>query len=240
MATIRVAGIQMTVSTKLSENLERIITHIEKNDCDFMLFPAMSLMNHAGEITGTAVAAAWRQIAAACRQAYVTAIIGAAVRIENATYIQSRVYSDMGVLLGTHEMLVPPQADRPQVSPGDELRIFQHRGIVFGCLIGNDLWVAPGMGPYPDPRLTLQLAKRGAQFIFHSCNTGTDPRYAAYYDSNLTLRAAEANAHIFTTNAAEADGELNVPSGAIAPGGVWIKKVPRTGDHRYTVDVEVE
>lgn len=240
MATIRVAGIQMAVSQKLSENLEKIITHIEKNDCDFMLFPQMSLTGNLNEITGAPIAAAWRQIAAACRLAYVTAIIGAGARIEEATCIQSRIYSDMGVLLGTHEMLVPTQAERAYASPGLELRTFQHRGVLFGCLIGNDLWVAPGMGPYPDPRLTLQLAKRGAQFIFHSANTGADPRYAAYYDSNLTLRAAEANAYIFTANAAVPAGELNIPSGAIAPDGAWLKKVPRTGEHRYTIDIEIE
>ena len=39
MATIRVEGIQMQVSTKLDENLPKVLESIRRTDADFILFP---------------------------------------------------------------------------------------------------------------------------------------------------------------------------------------------------------
>ena len=96
MATIRISGVQMFVSMHLEENLEKILHHIEQGGADFLVFPEMSLTGYHGEFSETATRAAWRQIAKACRHAYVTAIIGSGAREDGATYIQSRIYGDHG------------------------------------------------------------------------------------------------------------------------------------------------
>lgn len=240
MTTVRIAGIQMNVSPSKKENLPRILEYIRQGDCDFMLFPQMSLTGCHGEFNDERTRDAWKQIAAACRQSYVTAIIGTGARIDGRTCMQSRIYSEEGALVGTHEMIIPTENDRKWCRPGEELRVFEHKGLHFGCLIGNDLWVTPGFGPYPDPRLSLQLSKQGAQVVFHSAHSGEDQKYAAYHESNLALRAIEGRVYIATANAAPAEGQVNSPSGIMSPEGKWLVQCPRSGEHRYTFDVDVE
>jgi predicted amidohydrolase len=240
MATIRIVGVQMQVSSKLEENLPKILKHIKLCDADYILFPEMSLTGYHGEFSQRTTEAAWGQIAAQCRQRYVTALIGTGSRDEDATHIQTRIYSHQGELLGTHEKLVPTSGDRKFCRPGEELRAFRHHGLVFGCLICNDLWVTPGCGPYPDPRLAFQLGKKGAQIIFHSVNSGTDAKAMAYHESNLAMRARESGLFIATANAASPDGPVNCTSGIMSPEGEWLVTVPRTGEYTYSYDIDVE
>ena len=240
MATIRVSGIQMTVSPKLAPNLERILHHIESSDCDFILFPEMSLTGYHGDFGDGAVQKAWSQIATACRQAYVTAIIGTGARENGGTYIQSRVFADDGSVLGTHEKLVPTQGDRSFCTPGEELRTLEYRGITFGCLICNDMWVTPGCGPYPDPRLSYQLGKKGAQVIIHGIHSGSSAVHAPYHESNLVLRAMESKLYIVTANAADPAGPVNAPTGIVSPEGEWLVRCPDTGDQRYVYDLDLD
>jgi len=240
MGTIRVSGVQMAVSPRLADNLEKILHHIKQDDCDFLLFPEMSLTGYHGDFGERSVTAAWCQIAKACRQAYVTAIIGTGARIDGVTYIQSRIYSDSGALLGTHEKLVPTKSDREFCRPGEELRVFKHRDLTFGCLICNDLWVTPGCGPYPDPRLAYQLGQQGAQVIFHSIHSGSSAIHIPYHESNLVLRAMESRLYIVTANAADPKGPVNAPTGVVSPKGEWLVRVPPEGEHRFVHDIEIE
>jgi len=240
MATVRVSGIQMVVGPTKKDNVSKILEHIRNSDSDFMLFPEMSLTGYNNDFSATRTREAWRQIAAACRQSYTTAIIGTGARENGHTYIQSRIYGDNGELLGTQEKLVPTETDRAWCRPGDELRVFQHFGITFGCLICNDLWVTPGCGPYPDPRLSYQLGQKGAQIVFHSINSGSSPLHVPYHDSNLKLRAIESKCYIVTANAAAPDGPVNAPTGIVSPEGKWLVQCPLEGEHSFCYDLDVE
>lgn len=240
MARVRIKGVQMSVGPTKGENLPRILKHIQEADADFILFPQMSLTGYNNDFSDAPTTEAWRQIAAACRQYYVTAIIGTGARANGRTFIQSRIYTHEGGLLGTHEKIVPTEADRKWCWPGEELRVFKHKGIVFGCLICNDLWVKPGYGPYPDPRLSYQLGEKGARVIFHSINSGNDPRFSQFHDSNLRLRAMESKLHIVTANAAAATGAANAPTGIVNPAGEWLLQCAPTGEHKFTYDLEIE
>ena len=240
MAMLRVCGVQMAVGAAKKDNLPRILEHIKSYTGDFILFPEMALTGFNNQFSDARTEEAWRQIAAACRQSYVTAILGAGARVDGRAYIQTRVITDAGELLGVQDKLVPAQSEREWSRPGEELHTFAHKGVRFGCLCGNDLWVAPGFGPYPDPRLTMQLGQMGAQIIFHGASTGADPRYAAYYDSNLRLRAIESGCYIITANAAAGSGALSAPTGIVSPQGEWLVQCPREGEHRFCYDLEVE
>ena len=240
MATIRVVGVQMQVSHKLEENLPRILDHIMSAEGDYILFPEMSLTGYHGNFSNSATRAAWKKIAVACRQKYITALIGTGRKRDKDTHIQTRIYDESGELLGTHEKLVPTDGDRKFCKPGEKLRIFHHRGLAFGCTICNDLWVTPRGGPYPDPRLAYQLGKKGAQIIFHAVNSGADSRYRAYHESNLQLRAMESNVHIVTANAATNNGPINCPSGVVSPTGEWLVQSETFGEHTYSYDIPVD
>jgi len=240
MATFRVCGVQMLVQPTKKENLPRILSQIEKCDCDFIVFPEMALTGRNNDFSDSRTVEAWKQIATACRNAYVTAIFGTGARNDEQSVIQARIYRDDGELLGTQEKLVPTKEDRTWCRPGAELRSFRHMGLRFGCLIGNDLWVAPGSGPYPDTRLSHQLGQQGAQLIFHTASSGTDPRFSAYYDANLRLRAWESGINIVTVNAASTDAPINSPSGVVGPDGEWLVQAPLVGEHNFTYDLEID
>jgi predicted amidohydrolase len=230
----------MQVSLKLADNVEKILHHIRKGAADFILFPEMSLTGYHGDFGDGAARKAWHEIAATCRQHYVTALIGTGCRNDGTTHIQTRIYGDNGELLGTHEKLVPTLSDRKFCKPGEELRVFTHKGLTFGCLIGNDLWVTPGCGPYPDPRLSYQLGKQGVRAIFHSLHSGSNANLLPYHESNLALRAAESKVYIFTANAADGKGAVNAATGVVSPEGKWLVHCPREGEHTYTYDLELE
>ena len=240
MTTLRVAGVQMTVSRNKNENLPRILEHIRKAAADIVLFPEMSLTGYHGDFHEQRTREAWRQIAAACRQHYVAAVIGTGAVVDGHTFIQSRIYSDQGTLLGTHEKIVPTSDERKWCRPGEELRVFTLKDIPFGCLICNDLWVTPGCGPYPDPRLTYQLGKKGAKIIFHSVHSGGSQIHTPYHESNLRLRAMESGLHIVTANAAVPGGSVNAPSGVVGPDGNWLVQCPREGEHTFNADLDIE
>ncbi|MHB9032682.1 MAG: hypothetical protein ACYC6L_06505, partial [Anaerolineae bacterium] len=112
------------------------------------------------------------------------------MRENGHTQIQVRIYDAEGRFVGAHAKMVPTSGDRQFCEPGTQLRTCTLEGITFGCLICNDLWVTPGCGPYPDPRLTYQLGKLGAQLVFHAINSGAAQEYLPYHESNLALRAA--------------------------------------------------
>jgi predicted amidohydrolase len=241
MATIRVTGVQMEVRPTKKENHSRILNLIEHGDCDIVVFPEMALTGYNNDFSDARTAEAWNDIAAMCRKAYTTAIVGTGARFDGHPHIQARIFGDDGEVIGTHEKLVPTQADRAWARPGEELRVFNKGDLIFGCLCGNDLWVAPGFGPYTDHRLSYQLAKNhGAQVIFHLNHSGTDPQYKDYYEANLRLRAKEAGCPIVTVNACVPTGEINSASGVIGADGKWMKQLARVGEHHFTVDLEVE
>ncbi|MFP4499984.1 MAG: carbon-nitrogen hydrolase family protein [Candidatus Hydrogenedentota bacterium] len=240
MAMLRVCGVQMQVQQAKKDNLPKILEHIKNYQGDFILFPEMALTGCNNEFSDSRTAAAWDQLAAACRQAYLTAIVGTGARVDGKSYIQARVFGDDGEVVGTYEKILPTQQERAWCRPGDELRVWDYKGIRFGCLIGNDFWVTPGAGPFPDPRLTHQLGQKGARVIFHLVNSGSDQLYLPYHEANLRLRAIESGCYIVTTNAAPADGPVNCPSGVMSPEGEWLVQCPRDGEHRFCFDIELD
>ncbi len=240
MPTIRVSGVQMAVSPSLDDNLPKVLEYIKNSDADVVVFPEMSLTGYHGDFSDAAARAAWRQVASACRQYYRMAIVGTGCKEEGSVYIQLRIYDDTGELLGTHEKIVPTASDRQWCQPGHELRTFTYRGVTFGCLICNDMWVTPGCGPYPDPRLSYHLGRRGAQVIFHAISSGSTAIHTPYHESNLALRAREAGTYIVTANATDGKGPVNCASGVVSPQGEWLVKSPRESERTYAWDIVLE
>lgn len=230
MALVRLTGYQMSVADAKAENLPRIIDAIKKSDSDFVVFPEMSLTGHHGEFSPTKTEAAWEQIATVCRQTYTTAIVGTGAELDGNIYNQARVFSAAGEVDATQDKLIPTKAEREWCTPGESLNTFAAENLTFGCLISNDFWVAPGNGPYPDRRLSYQLGEKGVQMIFLLADTGIDPAYTEYYESNIQLRAREAGAFVFFVNTAAKSGTLNCPSGVVNPKGEWVARVDGIGE----------
>jgi predicted amidohydrolase len=243
MVNIRVAGIQMEVAHDLRDNYPRILAHIRlaaEQGAQYCLFPEASLSGYHGEFLQEEVDQALAGIAQACKDSRITALISTGMHSSDGIQIQIRIYTQEGELLGYHAKMVPTSGDRKWCVPGNELRIFRHDGIVFGCLICNDLWVTPGCGPYPDPRLTYQLGQRGAQVVFHAINSGFSAQHLPYHESNLALRANESGFPIITANAVIGRNPANCTSGVMGTQGEWLVKANPIGEQRFLAEVDVK
>ena len=239
---LRVMGVQMHVSHDLAANLPKILRYIEQAGqvADIVLFPEMSLTGYHGDFDQGQRTSALESIALACREHRVAAIIGAGNRQTRGAYIQLDAYSRDGEWIGSHAKLVPTSGDRRWCVPGLKLEVFEYLGLRFGMLICNDLWVTPGCGPFPDPRLTYQLGQRGAQIIFHAINSGHKPEYIPYHESNLSLRARESHLYIATANAVQQmDQAVNAASGVVNPDGSWLVQADRVGEGHYVAEIDL-
>jgi len=244
---VRISGVQMLVSPDLERNLPKYLSHIAaaaEDGADLVLFPELSLTGYHGNFDDDDVRGALEQIATAAREHGIAVIVGTGWREDGATYIQTRAYQGDGTLLGTHEKMVPTglegvSGDRKWCTPGRTLRTFTWRGVTCGMLICNDLWVTPGGDPHPDPRLAYQLGKMGAQIVFHAINSGSDQRYLAWHESNLSVRALESKFHVATANAADMDRPINCSTGVMGRNGEWITRVDRLGEGRYLATLAV-
>jgi len=94
--------------------------------------------------------------------------------------------------------------------------------------------VTPGFSDGPDPHLSLQAARLGAQVIFHHVNSGGDQRYRGYHESNHFTRAAEARCPIVAINAF-APPEVNATSGVVGTAFQHLAVLPRDREMIQTV-----
>ena len=233
----------MKVSHDLQDNLPRVLERIATagdSKADFALFPEMSLSGYHGRFSQAKVEAALGEIARACRRARVCALVGTGWRDRTGVRIQVRVIDKRGTPVGAHSKMVPTGGDRRFCRPGRRLRLFEVSGLRFGVLICNDMWVTPGAGLYPDPRLCERLGRRGAALVFHAINSGGSPQYIPYHESNLSLRARASGLHIATANATLTRRGVNARSGVVGPDGSWLVSVPRRGEHFYVHDVSIQ
>ena len=246
--TVRLTGVQMVVSRDLDANLPRVIAAIREaaeDGADLVLFPEMSLSGYHGEWEFDHVRDAVRQVEDTIYACKIAAIIGTGWRENESTFIQLRAYDADATLLGTHEKMMPTgvdgqSGDRKFCKPGNDLRTFTWNGITCGMLICNDLWVTPGTGPYPDPRLTYRLGEMDTRIVFHSINSGASEVHRPFHESNQQLRAMESRMYIATANAADKDKRINAASGLVRPDGRWATKASYRGEGRWIADVTID
>jgi predicted amidohydrolase len=244
---IRVAGIQMLVSSELEANLPKILAQIAiaaDDGSEIVLFPEMSLSGYHGKYDFDAVQKAVDEIRATLQKVSVAAIVSTGWRQDGEAFIQQRAYDNAGELLGTHEKMLPTgidgkTGDRAFCVPGRELRTFTWHGVACGMLICNDMWMTPGCGPHHDSRLMYQLGKMGAQIVFHSIHSGPGIRHIPYHESNISLRAEENKVHVCAANAAHQRRGINCSSGVVTPNGEWITRLNRVGEGRYHATLAV-
>ncbi len=206
---------------------------------DFLVTPEMALTGYHGRFEQALRDELVAMLRAACAESGVTAIVGAGDKRRGRTYNEQLIIGGDGRLIGRHAKIMLTRSERRWSVPG-RLRVFADRGLTFGCLICNDLWVTPGCGNASDPKLTWQLARRGARVIFHSVNSGPESRYIPYHESNLALRAREGKLFIATANAAVTGRSVNCASGILTPEGHWIVRCRRRGRQFAVADVAVE
>lgn len=253
---LTIAGAQIAVTSDISTNSATILRAIQfahSHGADILLTPEGSLSGYTHKFDPAETQAALEEVTAKARELGVGLALGTCfVEPEDGKcYNQIRFYTPEGEHLGFHSKTLtcgsledPPQGEinHYAVSP---LRTFQFGGVTIGGLICNDLWANPGCTPGPDPHLTQQLARMGAQVILHAVNGGRSGNEWSkvawqYHESNLRMRANAGEIWIATVdNCHPTTMPCSAPSGVINPQGNWVCKAADQGEELFVCSIEV-
>lgn len=253
--TLKIAGIQMFVTSDVKENEKRITNAIQKTSdsgADFLLTPESAVSGNYPGFDREQVAEAVDRIAQKAKDFGVGLILGTGYKeIENENeycYNQVRVYAPGGEYLGYYAKILrcsplarPGTGSMAKYAEGS-LRTFNWKGICFGILVCNDLWATPGYTTMPNPYLAWKLSQMGAQIIFHALSTGvnSDLKFRTYHEINSQLWALALETHIFGVNkATEEKCGISAYSGLIGPDGNRSLEVPDVGEHFFSCEVRL-
>lgn len=235
---ITLAQLQSTpdVAANLAKARE-VFAQAAREKAGWVMFPELFLTgSYAGPKYHQAdVAPAFAQIQQWCREHHVIGLIGTGWDEDGKRWNQLRIVNPDGKLAGVYAKTCLTYGDAKDFSPGPISMMHAVGGLKIGTLICNDLWVTPGYTDGPNPHYSLQLAKDGAQVIFHAVGSGNDQRYRSYHESNPLLRAAEARCPIVIVNAYKGR-EVNATSGVVGTEFNYLTTLPRDREVVQTVE----
>jgi predicted amidohydrolase len=229
---------QVVVYKHIEQNLanaRRAIEQAGAEKADFVLFPEMFLTGFVSEVRQDEIAAGMAEIAELCRKFAVAGLVGTAWKEDEKLFNQVRIIDATGRLAGAHAKRCLTYGEAKRLAPGTAPLVFSVGGLTVGVLICNDLWVTPGFTDGPDPHLTLQQARAGAQVIFHHIYSGNNQQYRAYHESNHFVRAVEAKCPIVAVNAFTSP-EVNATSGVVGTDFRHLVALPRDRETIQTVE----
>ena len=252
---LRIAGLQMAVTTDVALNTATILRGIARAAADgarVLLTPEGSLSGYTHEFDTEAVARALRQVTNAARDSELGLALGTCfVEADGQCYNQIRFYLPDGAYLDYHSKILrcaslgEPREGEVNHFTASPLRTFDYEGVTLGGLICNDLWANPGCTPQADTHLTQQLAAMGARIVFHAVNGGRDggewSRVAwQYHESNLRMRARAGRIWIVTVDSAwPTDMPCSAPSGVIDPKGNWVCRADDQSEQFFVHTIEL-
>jgi len=233
----RITLAQIFVTENVAENAARMRAAFEvavRDRAQWIFFPEGALSGYYDGFDQQEVAVEFDEICKLCRQHAITAVVGTCWKEDGKTYNELRIVNAQGELAGRYAKRCLTYSDAEQFAVGQGPLAQRVNGLVCGTLICNDLWVTPGFTDGPNPHLSWQQAKAGAQVIFQAVNSGADQKFREYHESNLKLRAAEAKCPIVVVNAAREEA-INCASGVVS-GFEYLVELPRTGEVIRTVE----
>lgn len=230
---------QILVTPKVADNLKRMRAAFEqarKDKAGWIVFPEGALSGYHGGFDPKEVEEAFGEVRQLCKESGVIGLIGTCWKEDaGKPHNQLRIVDRNGDLAGRYSKTCLTYGDAKQFAAGGFPLVHSAGGIKFGTLVCNDLWVTPGYTDGPNPHLSLQQARAGAQAIFHAVSSGTDGRFREYHESNLALRAAEARCPIVVVNSASISGDINCASGVVVP-YEYARALPRKGEAVETLE----
>jgi predicted amidohydrolase len=235
-AAQRVTLAQIFVTKDVDKNLDRIssaFAQAKKDKAQWIVFPEGALSGYYAGFDEAKVTSAFTKIEELCRDAQVIALIGTCWKEDGKTYNQVRIVGADGKLAGRYAKICLTYGDAKMFAPGTFPLVHRAGDFTIGTLICNDLWVTPGFSDGPNPHLTLQQAKAGAQVIFHSVDSGSNQKFREYHEANLKVRSMEGKCPIVVVNAARAEA-ANCMSGVVQD-GEYVESLPRQGEVIRTV-----
>lgn len=253
--SLTVAGYQMAVTKDVECNTAKLLATIERAaaaNADILLTPEGSLSGYTPDFNVEIVQAALDSVTQSAASHQLGLALGTCyVQNDGHCYNQVRFYEADGTYKGFHSKILrcgshdtPPRGEINDYAATD-LETFDVEEHKVGALICNDLWANPGCTPMPDPHLTQQLSKMGAQIIFHAVNggrNGGDGSKVAwqYHESNLRMRSRAGRIWTVTVDSAEPTTiPCSAPSGVIDPNGEWVCRTDPTGEAMFVHRIDI-
>jgi predicted amidohydrolase len=256
---IRVAGLQMPVSSEIRRNADRICGAVEqaaRARAEILLTPEGSLSGYRPDFEAREAAAALQRVTTLAKRLKVGLALGTCfIEADRKCYNQIRFYRPSGEYLGFHSKTLLCAGLGPAASPKDEinhyavskLSVFPWApGLTIGGLICNDLWANPQCTPMADIHLTQRLAEMGVRIIFHAVNGGRDGSENSkvawqYHEANLRMRAQAGKLWLVTVdNSHPTSLPCSAPSGVLDPRGRWVCRAKPRGQRFFVCTIELE
>lgn len=251
--SIKIAGLQMDISTEIDQNKITIINNIKeaaKANAKFLVTPEGSLSGYHSKFNQEDLNKALQEIIEAAINNNIGLFLGTCYKEQSGNNVycfnQVRAYSSNGDFLGAQsKYLLCSPIDYPGTGEMNDYvqgstNIIESEGIKFGILICNDLWATPGYTTIPNPYLPLKVQQLGAEVILHSINSGTNQKYKNFHESSVEIWADALQIPIMEVNAAKGSIRLNARSGLINKNGERINIVPDVGEHLFYCNIELK
>jgi predicted amidohydrolase len=228
-ATLRVAAVQMRSRRDMDANVRHTIDLLRRCAADRVqvaVFPECSVSGYyqdlIPQLSSGQLDAAERQIAQACRELGITAIVGMPYRAGGKLYNSAIVIDGEGKVRERYHKI---QLAEPWPDPGDHLSVFHLAGAPCSIIICHD-------ERYPElVRLPVLAGARVIFYLSHESGIKQETKVAPYR-AQIQARAVENSVFIVHANApanADASGSHG-QSRLIAPDGNLIQEASVFGE----------
>ncbi len=221
--TLRVAAVQFRSSRDRQDNVARIreaIGQAAREGIRVVVFPECALTGYFEDVVRATraeeLAEAERQVADACREAGIYAIVGTPWRVGETLYNSAVVIDPSGRVVERYHKI---QLAEPWPSPGDHLSVFRIDGVWCSIIICHD-------ERYPElVRLPVLAGARVIFYLSHESGIRQEHKIGPYR-AQIQARAVENSVYVVQANA-PADDDLSGSHGQsriIAPDGTILEE----------------
>ena len=231
--SLKVAAVQYRSSRDLDKNVAGITAHIRRlgeRGVRVAVFPECALTSYFEDVvkatTAEQLAGAERQVADACREAGIYAIVGTPHRDGEKLYNSATVIDPSGKVIERYHKV---QLAEPWPTPGDHLSIFKVDGVPCSIIICHD-------ERYPElVRLPVLAGARVVFYVSHESGVRQESKLGPYR-AQIQARAVENTVYVVHANAPDNDDLIGShgQSRMIAPDGNIVQEASIFGEEVVT------
>lgn len=236
--SLKVAAVQFRSGRDLDRNVAGITAHIRRlgeRGVRVAIFPECALTGYFEDVvkatTAERLADAERQVADACREAGLYAVVGTPFRDGERLYNSATVIDPSGRVIERYHKV---RLAEPWPTPGDHLSVFRVDGVPCSIIICHD-------ERYPElVRLPVLAGARVVFYVSHESGVRQEAKLGPYR-AQIQARAVENTVYIVHANA-PANDDLTGSHGQsriIAPDGNIVHEASMFGEEVVTADLDL-
>jgi predicted amidohydrolase len=236
--SLKVAAVQFRSSRDIDNNVARLWDNIRRlggQGVRVVVFPECALTGYFEDVvratTAERLALAERQVADACREAGVYAIVGTPHRDGEKLYNSATVIDPSGKVIERYHKV---QLAEPWPTPGDHLSTFKVDGVSCSIIICHD-------EHYPElVRLPALAGARVVFYVSHESGVRQESKLGPYR-GQVQARAAENTVYVMQANA-PANDDLSGSHGqsrVVAPDGNIVHEASMFGEEVVRAELDL-